>query len=1527
MSNEPMDKEGFIPVKPRNKGKGKKRSWLDRQNEDTFNKFEVLDNLTQEEGIPVEISSGDKGLHEVQDENEKKEDQIVSSEVHQVDQMAVALSSQAQDFRVLQGSQTLLGSVVVVLDPPAPKGASESVKGNKAPSILGLQQKSFKKGPLDKPSKSGRKTDQEKVKIMGDTLVELGQKAVRRLIESQSPDVVFIQETKLSVDGLASCALRKSSLWAHIQFIRALDPFLPWIMAGDFNAVTCLDEKRGGLARLDPSANLLRNMIGSLNLIDVKPTNGVFTWNNRRCGGEAISERLDRFLVSCYWLNSRLITSSEILDWRGFDHWPIKLSVTEGRPTHGTAMFIFTKRLQHVKFRLKRWNKQCFGNLQAQKLVAQSKLDSITRQIRDQGLTSDLSIAESLALKGLEEWELWEEIFWKQKSRIDWLQEGDRNIAFFHNSVKARRQGNSISSLVSQDGAQLSSSADISREAVYYFSNLFSREDIAARAEEGAILDCIPQLVSAEMNGVLLCPILLPELEKVVFNMKKGKAPGPDGFPIEFFQEFWEIIKFDLLEVIQESHRNKQMLKSMNSTFLALIPKMEGANRLAQFRPIALCNVVYKIITKLIAERLKPLLGSLISAEQGGFVEGRQILDGIMIAMEAIHSMANSKEKAMFIKLDMSKAYDRGDPLSPYLFIIMAEGLGRFIKSQFVDDTGLMGLARISEAVNFRRALDIYLKASGQCINDDKSSIYFFNTPQCIQSRIARILRFQIGSLPLMYLGIPLALGAQRRDYWKGILDKFRSKVSHWTHRWLSSAGRMVLLKTVVQSLPIYRCCVQAPPSAFVREFDALSRQFLWSGNLLSSKWSLVKWESVCRPKHAGGLGLRSMALAVTALAAKLYWRWCNNQDQDWAKILAHKYLPGVDCLDVPRLHLLGKGSCIWDTLKKGAQLIKEGLFWICNRGSEALFWQDSWDGHPPILSSFPQLQPLCNIFSDAGWIKVEHFKTVKRTSQATVACWKDPQEWPLGGSDEDRDVLVRILKDRLCSSLNGRDVLAWSPSPKGKFIVAQGYARLDKNLHGPAEVHWWKKVWDNFSWPKCNFFLWLLAQRKCLTWENLRKRGFQGPSICLLCSCNEECTSHLFFLCPYSRELWHRWWEAWQHGCIHATSLIDFWESLGRPPTKTSFLQVAWSIGPTLILWNLWLERNRRVFCGSNLGISQLWKKILSRLQETISAKCNMSVNSDPGDLAILQNLNLGDSSRESLAGRRSRHVRQRVSRDGRWTPPPVGVLKINIDGSSRGNPGHAGVGGIGRGNDGGAVFVFSIYKGQHSNNLMEALAIKIAVERGYSLGWRRIICESDSQIVVDMLNNQKLEDVSWQLAFVVGEWNRVADCLAKWASENVDDWDISGRDELPSDYLGTLERLLVEDRRKEMTPILELLGVDNKKKSLEGSVNQTVVENLQEALKCIKSTSQTVDLSVAQRALMTMIPSKKLSQRRQTQAIAQLLNVSRRTVQRYVRQKTGDIFVMVVDPDNAEGVDYYLLQCTKPKCKFSESMEDGDG
>ena len=101
------------------------------------------------------------------------------------------------------------------------------------------------------------------------------------------------------------------------------------------------------------------------------------------------------------------------------------------------------------------------------------------------------------------------------------------------------------------------------------------------------------------------------------------------------------------------------MLKAFNATFLALIPKSEGADALGKFRPIALCNVIYKIISKVIENRLKPLFPGIISPEQSGFVEGRQILDGIITVQEAIHSLKCTRILGMRIKLDIAKAYDK----------------------------------------------------------------------------------------------------------------------------------------------------------------------------------------------------------------------------------------------------------------------------------------------------------------------------------------------------------------------------------------------------------------------------------------------------------------------------------------------------------------------------------------------------------------------------------------------------------------------------------------------------------------------------------------------------------------------------------------------------------------------------------------------------------------------------------------------------------------------------------------------------
>jgi hypothetical protein len=129
----------------------------------------------------------------------------------------------------------------------------------------------------------------------------------------------------------------------------------------------------------------------------------------------------------------------------------------------------------------------------------------------------------------------------------------------------------------------------------------------------------------------------LKEVENTIMDMKTGNSSGPHGFTSNLFQKCWKIIGKDIWEVVEESHMLGSMLKAFNATFLALIPKEKEANTTEKFRPITLCNIIYKIVSKLVANIIKPLLKNIISKEQGGFMEGRQILDGIVISHETMH--------------------------------------------------------------------------------------------------------------------------------------------------------------------------------------------------------------------------------------------------------------------------------------------------------------------------------------------------------------------------------------------------------------------------------------------------------------------------------------------------------------------------------------------------------------------------------------------------------------------------------------------------------------------------------------------------------------------------------------------------------------------------------------------------------------------------------------------------------------------------------------------------------------------------
>lgn len=133
----------------------------------------------------------------------------------------------------------------------------------------------------------------------------------------------------------------------------------------------------------------------------------------------------------------------------------------------------------------------------------------------------------------------------------------------------------------------------------------------------------ISNLVTKDQNALLLREFTEQEIEETIFSMATNKAPGPNEFTVEFFKACWPIIKSDLLILVRNFHRTKKFLPAINATFLTLIPKSNQADSPDKFRPIALCNVLYKILSKLMVERLKSILPSIISQEKTGYVEGR----------------------------------------------------------------------------------------------------------------------------------------------------------------------------------------------------------------------------------------------------------------------------------------------------------------------------------------------------------------------------------------------------------------------------------------------------------------------------------------------------------------------------------------------------------------------------------------------------------------------------------------------------------------------------------------------------------------------------------------------------------------------------------------------------------------------------------------------------------------------------------------------------------------------------------------
>ncbi|XP_074301421.1 uncharacterized protein LOC141632808 [Silene latifolia] len=511
-------------------------------------------------------------------------------------------------------------------------------------------------------------------------------------------------------------------------------------------------------------------------------------------------------------VNGRANDRDGFAETLGFEDCLERVRIAWSAVDSGSPAYRVARKLARVRGSVKKWTLD-------KKAEWQDKWDEFDRKL-EQGINTACRGGDEEYTRVHEEFRIFAAaaaVYWKQRAKVKWTVEGDTCTKFFFNWVKGRAGRNLIHGLKGEDGQWRYDDELVGSEFQRHYMDLYqsSRNGGASRDTAGieSILDHVQSRVAQDEVDRLSRPFTAKE--------------------------------HDFTAGVLSILNSGRVLKELNRTFITLIPKTDAPEGVSDYRPISLCNVIMRVVTKCIANRLAKVMGSLVSESQNAFLPGRSISDNILLAHEAIYHITRHRKGVhgrCAFKADMSKAYDRikwdflemtlvkfGFPLKLVQLIMncvnsvlsanidhaqdsgrlegfkLCRGVRPMTHLFFADDAVFFFKDKGETACHLKSIIDFYCEASGQKLNSTKSGLIFSpNTTLAKAQQILKVFNVRSNRGIGKYLGIPAEFQESKKGIFQSLVDQITKRISSWNDIFLSPAGRLTLISSVLSNLSNY---------------------------------------------------------------------------------------------------------------------------------------------------------------------------------------------------------------------------------------------------------------------------------------------------------------------------------------------------------------------------------------------------------------------------------------------------------------------------------------------------------------------------------------------------------------------------------------------------------------------------------------------------------------------------------------------------------------------------------------------------